>query len=120
MIEYASDAIFYRAHKVAWHPILIEVIFWLDMYVAMEKTATSTWRPKAIHPKDSLIHCQIPLRAIDLRSRGIVAPSKIRDMINKNWTYDPKRKRLRVCVYHDTGLGYHFHIQVHPNTVGPL
>jgi len=112
------SSIGYKSHKVlvgslthGWHCKLIEVLLWLTVRHSV-LTLTSAYRLKKIHPNDSGIHCTIPLRAFDLRSRDFEDPIKIRDDINKHWIYDPNRPWLSVCVYHNIGNGFHFHIQV--------
>ena len=112
----------YKSHKVligtltyAWHPKLIEVLLWLTVRYSTI-ILTSAYRLKKIHPKDSGIHGTVPLRAFDLRSAVFPDPQKIADDINAHFVYDPERPELKVCVYHDTGQGRHFHIQVHQRT----
>lgn len=103
--------------KRAWHPMLLEVFVWLTVRYSTN-TITSAYRDHKIHPKDSGIHMTDPLRAIDKRSRDYPDPDAIAADINSVWQYDPNRPHLQVCVYHDTGFGPHFHIQVHStNTV---
>ena len=116
------SAIGYKSHRVligtlshGWHPKLIEVLLWLTVRYSTI-IFTSTYRPKKIHATDSGIHCTIPLRAFDFRSAVYPNPQDIADDINAHFIYDPKRPDLKVCVYHDTGFGYHFHIQVHDRT----
>lgn len=74
---------------------------------------TESWRP-ATHSGD--LHAVVPVRALDLRSWIYNDPIKIEEFINKRWEYDAQRPEYDVCVFHDTGRGEHFHIQVHPNT----
>ncbi len=62
------------------------------------------------------LHGIIPVRAIDLRSRDYSNPEEVESRINKMWEYDYNRSHKKVCVYHGSGLGKHFHIQVHPHT----
>ena len=62
------------------------------------------------------VHNTVPLRGIDIRSRVYHDPKKICEHINKMWVYDPKRPLKKCAKYHDTGSGFHFHLQVHPNT----
>ena len=83
----------------------------------MELIVTSDFRSKPIHDNDPGIHGTNPLRAIDLRSWTMRNPEIIAEKINKAWIYDPKRPEYKVCVYHNIGQGYHFHLQVHDNTV---
>lgn len=135
------SAIGYKNHKVltrmltkAWHPKAIELLVWLTFSVHTEAghnlIVTSAWRPTRIHSNDSGIHTTIPLRAFDLRSHRWVEdeddghyesifgvlPERIRDAVNHCWQYDKYRPHLKVCVFHDTGKGWHLHMQVHPNT----
>ena len=117
-ISYNNGVIFERAHLHGWHPNLIKVVRFLPT-VMDQLIVTSAWRPAPIYAKDSGIHSQIPLRAIDFRSRIYSNPRSIRDEINAYWVYDPKRPELVVCVYHNVRAdktAYHFHIQVHDNT----
>lgn len=117
------SAIGYKSHKVligtlthAWHPKLIELLLWLTVRES-HITITSAYRADKIHPHDSGIHATIPLRAIDLRSRDFEDPVKVQGDINQHCVYDKDRPWLNVCVYHNTGMGWHFHCQVHDNSV---
>jgi hypothetical protein len=114
--EYKSNKVYRNCHIVAWHPKLIDVIAWI-----LEKEGkvvhTSGYRPHKIHGKDSGVHATDPLRATDIRHYIYYNPERLRDEINESWTYDPNRPHLKVAFLHDTGLGKHFHIQVHDNTV---
>jgi len=116
------SAIGYKSHRVligillhAWHPKLLDLLLWLTVRYS-RITFTSGYREYTIHDKDSGIHGTIPLRAFDLRSRDFEDAISVRDDINRVWVYDPNRPHLMICVYHDTGFGWHFHIQVHSNT----
>lgn len=121
MIRYASDAIFYRAHKVAWEQMLIELLLWVYSRIDDTDTIiTSAWRPRPIHPNDSGIASTDPLRHFDLRSRGMRKPNELAMTVNAFWRYDPKRPDKNCCLYHDSGLGWHLHFQIHKNTEGPL
>ena len=68
-----------------------------------------------LHSND--LHGVIPVRAIDIRSWIYDNPEKIEQIINTRYTYDPQRPEYQCCVYHTTGHGMHFHIQVHPRTI---
>jgi hypothetical protein len=81
-----------------------------------EIVITSARRYRAIHKKDSGIHLTDPLRAADLRSYTFNNAKALAETINANWRYDSRRRHLRCCVLHDTGLGRHLHIQVHERT----
>ena len=58
-------------------------------------------------------------RGIDLRTRNTPLDilKSMYKKINNRWTYDPKRPHLQCLIYHDSGLGSHLHLQVHPNTI---
>ena len=105
-----QDAFF----AVPIHPIMLDMLAWVDEQWALP--ITSAYRPNKIHKADTGIHSTNPLRAIDLRSKDIKHPLYIEAEICATWIYDPTRPALRTCVYHDTGRGPHFHIQVHANT----
>ena len=115
IIRYSSDRIFTNCHVVPWHPNLIKIAYWL-IDISEEVIFTSGYRDKRIYDKDSGIHTTNPLRAFDIRSYIYNSPKNIENRINSIWTYDPQRPHIKVAVYHDTGLGVHFHIQVHNNT----
>ena len=66
---------------------------------------------------DDGVHGVLPLRGIDLRCRNNNMGAVIEDWVNRTWFYDPKRPKMKACIYHDTGRGIHLHIQSHPNTV---
>ncbi len=114
-VSYSSDRVYRNSHIVRWHPKLIRVSLWI-LEITNEMVITSAFRPRKIHDDDSGIHTTDPLRAMDIRSYIYPKPEALRDRINRVWTYDPKRPELMVAFLHDTGLGIHFHIQVHDNT----
>ena len=114
-LGYKDGSVLRNAFKVAWHERLLDVFDWINVRYS-KITLTSTYRDKLIHVSDSGIHMTSPLRAFDLRSKDFSNPWTVRDDINQGWMYDPKRPWLNVCVYHNTGLGWHFHCQVHDNT----
>ena len=58
----------------------------------------------------------LTINFVDLRSWIYTEPEALAKDINNKWAYDPKRPMMDVCVFHDSGEGEHFHIQVHPNT----
>lgn len=115
-ISYVSANVFERAMIHPWHINLVKVVSWLPS-VMDRIVCTGSYRPLKIYGNDSGIHGQIPLRALDFRSRFYVRPGNIESVINRMWVYDPLRPHLQVCVYHNTGRGYHFHVQIHENTV---
>lgn len=115
MIKIKSTKIFLGLMAKQAHPLLVEVLAWLDLK-NIPITVTSFFRRSG-----SGVHSTYPVRAIDLRSRDMQDPQAIAELINENWTYDSARPHLKVALYHDAGSGFHFHIQVHNNTefVGP-
>jgi hypothetical protein len=72
-----------------------------------------------IRPGD--LHSTDPVRAVDLRSRDYKPETlcyEIEDWINKTWQYDPARPAMRCAIIHRVaGDVYHFHVQVHLNTI---
>ena len=114
--RFKSDAIFYNAHHVPWSPKLLDLYCWLDATFGTP-LITSTWRSAKIHKNDSGIHMTSPLRAFDIRSKNYPYPRGMVDTINRRWLYDPVRPEYQVAKLHDTGQGWHIHIQVHKNTV---
>ena len=114
-VSYKSDRVFTNCHIVPWHPNLIKIALWI-LDTASEIVFTSGYRSKPIHDKDSGIHTTDPLRAFDIRHYIYQNPEALNDRINRVWTYDPKRLNLKCSFLHDSGLGKHFHIQVHDNT----
>ena len=113
--QYKNELVYIRSHSVVWHPKLTEFNLWFaDRFGT--PVFTSTYRPGPIHSKDSGIHSSDPLRAEDLRSLIYKSPEEMERVINGHWVYDPTRSEMKVCTYHNTGQGDHFHIQVHDNT----
>ena len=114
-ISYKDTKVFISSHKVAWHPILIDVLVWIHEHFndLGRVIITESWRPKR-HKND--LHGFDLLRAFDLRSWEFKIPDRVEAEINRNWQYDPARPTKMVCFYHDSGEGKHFHIQVHKNT----
>jgi hypothetical protein len=94
------------------HPILRELLLWLEEETGFEFTETSSFRID-----DKGVHGSLPVRGEDLRCRNTAIGTVIQDFINDNWLYDPKRLVLNCCLLHGKGSNLHLHIQVHPNTV---
>ena len=115
MIHFKNLHVLSRMFEVAWHPNLINLLMWMVVRYS-KMTVTSPYRPKAIHDRDSGIHSTIPLRAFDIRSRDFPEPIAITNDINKHWIYDPKRTEMKCAIYHNTGAGFHIHLQVHANS----
>ena len=101
--------------EVPYHHKMITLAIWFAWRYP-KPIITSGYRSASIHDKDSGIHSTIPCRAIDWRSSQHKNPQKIAWDVNNHWGYDPKRPQLKCAIYHDVGLGAHFHLQVHPNT----
>lgn len=134
-IGYKNHKILGRMFHVPWHPKLVELLIWLTFGLHTDHgnnlVITSSWRPHKIHADDSGIHMVNPLRAFDIRSHRWVEdgqgghyasvfgvlPETVQDMVNHCWQYDMDRPHLKVCVFHDTGRGWHMHMQVHPHTL---
>ncbi len=92
--------------------LIMVLLWWMKEFGSM--TVTEGWR-KQRHPHD--LHGTSPVRAIDLRSWTHPNAQMLANTANTYWRYDPNRPTKQVCVYHDSGEGEHFHIQVHPNTI---
>ncbi len=109
---FKNKQIFINAHKVMWHPLLMEVVWWI--YEEREEIIiTSAYREKPIYAKDSGIHSTHPLRAVDIRSWIYNDPKRFEHRINSHWTYDSTRPQKRVAKYHYGANGNHIHLQVH-------
>lgn len=93
------------------HPILKKIVV-EDVIVLGLDVITSAYRPG-----DPRCHGTLPLRALDFRCRVAFIGEMVAAYINERWLYDPNRPHMKVCMFHDTGKGYHLHIQVHPNTI---
>lgn len=96
-----------------YHPILNRLMIWI-IQEFHSVCITEAFRHQR-HSND--LHGTIPVRAIDLRSWIYISPQEVADRINEVWQYDPTRPNMECCVYHDSGSGPHFHIQVHPKTI---
>ena len=93
------------------HPTLRRMVKDIEDETGFEFTITSLYRID-----DAGNHGQLPLRAMDLRCRGLAFGASIEEHVNQTWIYDPNRPDMKCCIIHDTGHGLHFHLQVHPNT----
>jgi len=109
-----NKQIYINFHSHKKHPALIELNWWLEGW--LEVIITSAYRKHKIHPKDSGIHCVLPMRAEDLRSWIFKNPQAVAKKINNTFIYDPKRPKKQCALLHDSGQGVHFHVQVHDNT----
>jgi hypothetical protein len=93
------------------HPKLRVIAIRLEKEFCAEFTSTSLFRIG-----DHGVHGQLPLRGLDLRCRYGFLGILVQDYVNTRWQYDPKRPDMQCCLFHDTGSGFHLHLQVHPNT----
>jgi len=112
---------------LAWpyQPKLVEIILWLiDRYDGIVFTSGFREDDKGVHG------CG---RGMDIRSRNIerlkgnalhappvacaVDPGEVCTHLNSKWIYDPKRPEKLCAVYHNSGKGWHIHLQSHKNTV---
>lgn len=110
-IGYKDKEVFESAFVKPWHPKLIELAWWV-YGLDIEMIFTCLYE-KRDYPS---VHSLDILRGFDLRSSVIRHPRIIEDMTNDHWIYDPKRPSKRVCMWHNTGRGIHFHFQVHNKT----
>ena len=83
----------------------------VESHFDVEFTITSIYRIG-----DNGVHGTLPLRGLDLRCRNDDFGHLIQSYVNEKWVYDPDRPHKDCCMYHDTGLGKHIHLQVHPKT----
>ena len=79
----------------------------LEDLIGVEFTTTSIFRID-----DPGVHGTLPCRAIDLHCKGFEFGKFIEKFINDNWIYDPGRPDKKCCLFHNTGQGYHLHLQV--------
>ena len=93
------------------HPILIPIAEEI-MKIYDLRMITCGYRPG-----DPGVHGQMPTRGVDLRCWDRTLAGKVEQETNEKWIYDPDRPLMQVCVAHDTGQGFHLHLQVHRNTV---
>lgn len=112
IIGYKDIGVLKGMFLVPWHPKLVAVLIWLlGKYPG--KVLITCGYEKRDYPST---HSTTPLRAIDIRSWYFKNPEEIEKQINDAFIYDPDRPEKKVCLYHDTGKGWHFHIQVHDRT----
>jgi len=114
-LEFKSAEVFRNFTLVPLHFKMQNLLLWLGDK-EYQLIVTSAYRRKSVHKNDPRIHRTNPLRAIDLRSWNFGSPFVVAGEINEAWEYDLYRPKLMCCVYHDVGLGKHFHLQVHENT----
>lgn len=98
--------------QVEWHPKLRKIVEWLCKY--KEHVVITCGYEKRNYAST---HSVIPLRAIDIRSWIYRDPAELCTIINNIWIYDPNRPAKLCAMYHDSGSGFHIHIQIHEDTV---
>ena len=96
-------------------PLLVTIVTYILKTYGGVITESYRYR---LHPGD--LHSTQPVRAVDLRSHcypnGLAG--NIANDVNSKWCYDPQRPEKLVALLHSVkGGAFHFHIQVHPNTV---
>jgi len=82
---------------------------WLENTTRLEFNNSSNFRPG-----DTGVHGYG--RGWDISMPVISIGRAIEEFINANWTYDPERPEKKVAVLHDTGSGWHLHLQTHDRT----
>ncbi len=113
MICYKSALVEQPAAQIRRDPKLSILLFSFHDNFPTKTIITESWRP-AMHDGD--LHSLVPYRAIDLRSWVFSNPEGAAQIMNNLWLYDFRRPDRMCCVYHDSGSGPHFHLQVHPHT----
>lgn len=93
------------------HPHLRALLAWLETRLGFILRITSLYRIG-----DDGVHGTLPLRGADLGCHVESIARIIVDLINAHWVYDPSRLQYAVAIAHDTGKGFHIHVQVHNNT----
>lgn len=111
-IDYKDPGVFAKLMVKPYDKKLTALLLWW-LKEFHKAVVTESWR-KMKHKND--LHGVIPVRAIDLRSWIYENPDGVAERVNSVWIYDPLRPDRKCCVYHDTGSGKHFHLQVHPRT----
>ena len=115
IIKFSTNQIAHNFCDVQIHHKLTDIILWVVNFTG-EIVITSARRYRSLYKNDSGMHLTDPLRAVDCRYYIYNNPQAIVDLINKNFIYDPRRKKLKCAVFHDTGMGKHFHLQCHERT----
>ncbi len=122
--------IFYRTQRLLEEsakrePMLVELMHAFDLEaekVGWKKVVvTSMWRSleenRAAKAK-TRIHCQMPIRACDIRIRDVDQSlvELVGKAVNARFQYDKRQPAMRVAIWALHGTGPHVHLQVHPNT----
>ena len=71
----------------------------------------------AYRPGDKGVHGTMPVRGLDARCQDPDRAKRVCAAVNERFAYDPERPEKKCAIFHDIGLGWHIHFQVHPNTV---
>jgi len=100
-----------REQETLYHPIMMDLLEWLEDATGIEFTQTSTYREG-----DPGVHGTILLRGVDLRCHVGTIGVQLELLVNNNWQYDPERPQKSCAIYHDVGQGRHLHVQVHDDT----
>jgi len=113
-----NSSVLRRLLDVRYHPILIDVVCYVDDEFPNLGICTSGFREG-----DTGVHGTNPCRGLDLREWVFDDPQAICDKINKIWEYDAKRPKKFVAKIHISKSKWagahpakHIHLQVHPNT----
>ena len=123
MIYYRDQRLL--AEATERHPMLVEVMHALDLEaekVGWKKViVTSMWRSRAENRAagaKTLIHCQKPIRAADIRIRDVdpALVELVGTALNLKYQYDKNQPKLNVAFWKLHGTGPHLHLQVHNNT----
>lgn len=123
MIYYKSFRLLSESHGL--HPTLREL---LDDFAC--KAVAAAWKKIVVTSiyrtveenraarATTLVHCQTPHRAIDIRIRDVPAAivASVGQSLVDEWEYDRRQPRLNVALWKLHGSGPHLHLQVHPNT----
>ena len=113
-LKFKDEKIMHNFCDVRIHPILTDIINYI-LQLHGEVIVTSAFRPIKIHQTDSGIHSTDPLRALDIRHYIYNNPDALVDIVNRKFTYDPKRPTKKCAIFHNT-KGWHIHLQCHDKT----
>lgn len=123
MIYYRNLRLVEESHQR--HPLLVTLMHALDLEAEKlgwkKVVVTSMWRTRAenkVAGAKTLVHCQKPIRAADIRIRdqNPEVVEMVGKALNGMFQYDPKQPRLSVALWRLHGTGPHIHLQVHANT----
>lgn len=136
-IDFKTTKVLESTLSVSWHPMLVKLYLWeLIRYGSERLLITCGYEERGY----SSVHSVIPLRGFDLRERYFKNAEEVATDINHHWIYDPERPEMNVVRLHsrcpkcgadheppirakcdecdeDIRYHWHFHNQVHDNTV---